>query len=495
MANDRDPASPVAETASGKVRGVRGDGVATFHAIPYAAPPLGALRFAAPAPAPKWAGVRDCTTVGASPPQGPSRLDAVMGIAPFAQSEDCLTLTIWTPAADNRKRPVMIWLHGGAYQSGGAHQVFYAGGNLAKSGDIVVVGVNYRLGALGYLHAPEAESAGGVVANRGLLDQMAALRWVHDNIAAFGGDPERITISGQSAGGGSVLALLADPASRALVRRAIPQSASMFTLSVERATDINAKLYAAAGLQCGDIGKLRALPVDALVAAQRKVQLDIAASGDRTIAWQMVSPATACPVNPAKAVAHGAAKEIPLLIGSTLDEGHAWLAQDDRLVAATCFDVVAPTAEAGGYAAAAADLPAKRKSSAKKPWELLSAMMTWAVFEKPARRLADAHARSGGAAWLYRFDWRPTPDARFGACHCIEIPFVFGNLSGWPEAAMMAGHDPAEVAHVTRIVQGAWISFIRDGKPSAPGLPDWPRWSEATRPAMVLGAKPRIAAG
>ncbi len=492
MTNDRDNAAPIAQTASGAVRGVQGNGVATFHAIPYAAPPLGPSRFAAPAAVPKWADVRDCTTVGASPPQGPSRLDAVMGVAPFAQSEDCLTLTVWTPAADNAKRPVMIWLHGGAYQSGGAHQVFYAGGNLARAGDIVVVGVNYRLGALGYLHLPEAEAAGGVAANRGLLDQMQALRWVAGNIAAFGGDPGNVTICGQSAGGGSLLALLADPASRALVRRAISQSASMSTLSLERAGEINAAFYAAAGVTRGDIAALRAMPVAAIVAAQRKVQMDIAATGDRTIAYQNVSPTAPCPVNPAQVLVQGAAAGIPLLIGSTRDEGHAWLAQDDKLMAATRFDVVEPAAKAAGYWVDAADLPADRKAAATKPWEVLSAMMTWAVFEKPARRLADAHASHGGEAYVYRFDWQPAAGATYGACHCIEIPFVFDNLAGWPAAAMMAAADPAAVAEVTRMVQGAWISFIRDGKPTAPGLPEWPRWTVASRPAMMLDANARV---
>ena len=485
---------PIAETTSGQVRGVADNGVETFHAIPYAAPPLGPLRFAAPQPAPRWAGVRDCITVGASPPQGPSRLDAVMGIRKFAQSEDCLTLTVWTPKADSAKRPVMIWLHGGAYQSGGAHQPFYTGGNLAKAGDIVVVGVNYRLGALGYLYAPEAERSGGAAANRGLLDQMAALRWVRDNIAAFGGDPASITICGQSAGGGSVLALLADPASRALVKRAIPMSASMFTLSQERAARINAAFYDAAGLPRGDIDKLRALPVDAVVAAQRKVQLDIAATGDRTIAWQNVSPAPSCLQNPAKALMGGAASDVPLMIGTTLDEGHAWLAQDDALVAATSFDVVAHTAEAGGYAAAAADLPAARKAAASKPWELLSAMMTWAVFEKPARRLAEAHAAAGGDVWLYRFDWRPTRNAKYGACHCIEIPFMFGNFADWSGAPMLSGHDASEVAELTHKTQGAWISFVRDGRPAVPGGPGWPKWSKDAQPTMVLDAGARVEA-
>ena len=476
----------VVRTAAGAVRGVRNDRIAIFHAIPYAAPPVGPLRFAAPQPAVPWTGIRDCTTVGASPPQGPSRLDAVMGVVPFAQAEDCLSLTVWTPAADEARRPVLFWLHGGAYQSGGGHQPFYSGASLAHAGDVVVVSINYRLGALGYLHLPELEAAGGAPACRGLLDQMQALRWVADTIAVFGGDPGQITIAGQSAGGGSVLALLADPASRRLVRRAIAQSSSTSTLSLERADEISAAFHVAAGVRRGDIAGLRALPVAAVVAAQRTVQLDIAATGDRTIAWQNVSPTAPCPVNPAKAVAQGAAAGIPLLIGSTLDEGHAWLAQDDALVAATSFDVVWPLATAGGFAAAAADLPSDRRAAAGKPWQLVSAMMTWAVFEKPARRLADGHASHGGATYVYRFDWRPTPDARFGACHCIELPFMFGNLAEWPPAAMMAGHDPATFATLVQAIQGAWIAFIRSGTPAAPKLPSWPRWTEATKSCMVL---------
>lgn len=477
------------KTATGAVRGVQGDGLATFNAIPYAAPPLGALRFAAPEPHPGWNGVRDCIHVGASPPQGSSRLDAVMGIAPFAQSEDCLTMTVWTPAADTGRRPVMLWFHGGAYQSGGAHQVFYDGGNLARAGDMVVVGVGYRLGALGYLYLPEAAAP----ANRGLLDQMQALRWVAENIAAFGGDPTCITVAGQSAGGGSVLALLADPASRALIARAIPQSPSTGCLSVERASAIAARFYQFATVRPGDIAALRALTVAQIVAAQRAVQMEIAATGDRTIAYQNVAPGPGCPVNPASAVIKGAAGNIPMLIGSTLDEGHAWLAQDETLVAATDMGVVAQQAEAGGFGKAAADLSADRKRPGQKPWELLSAMMTWAVFEKPSRTVADGHTGQGGPAYVYRFDWRPTPNARYGACHCIELPFMFDNLARWPRSAMMAGHDAASYRALATPMRDAWAAFARTGNPQTAALPKWPAWSSSNRAYMVLDDTSRVA--
>lgn len=483
---------PTVTTTYGAIRGVRSAGVSAFHAIPYAAPPVGILRFAAPQPPAPWTGLRETTRVGASPPQGPSRLDAVMGIARFAQDEDCLTLTVWTPAADAAKRPVLFWLHGGAYQSGGGSQPFYTGGHMARAGDVVVVSVNYRLGALGYLYVPELETSGGTAANRGLLDQMQALRWVHQNIAAFGGDPANITICGQSAGGGSVLALLADPGSRKLVRRAILQSASAGFLTPERALEINTSFYAAAGLARGDVAALRAMPAADVVAAQRKVQLALAAKGDRSIAYQNVAPSPTCPIAPYKAVCEGAAAGIPLLIGTTLDEGHAWLAQEEALVANDKFDMVAGAAETGGFAKAAGDLPAGRKAKAKRPWELLSAMYTWAIFEKPARRLADAHTAKGGAAWVYRFDWRPMPDARFGACHCIEIPFVFANLADCPPAAMLEGHEPASLARMTSAVQGAWLAFMRAGDPGTPSLPTWPRWDGANKPTMLLDDTCRV---
>ncbi len=484
---------PIARTTSGHVRGIAADGLTTFCAVPYAAPPLGHRRFAAPAPHAPWSGIRDCTKPGTSAPQGPSRLDAVMGILPFEQSEDCLTLTVWTPAADVTRRPVIYWLHGGAYQSGGAHQPFYDGGNLARACDVVVVGVNYRLGALGYLYLPDADAAGVASANRGLLDQMQALRWVSENIAAFGGDPTRVTICGQSAGGGSVLALLADPASRALVARAIPMSASTGSLSIERANEISARFCELAGVPRTDIAKLRALPADAIVKAQRAVQMEIAAKGDRTIAWQNVVGGNGCPITPASAVIKGAGRDIPMLIGSTLDEGHAWLAQDDKLVAETDMSVIARTAEAGGYAKAAEDLPRERSAEATKPWQVLSAMMTWAVFEKPSRKVADGHTSNGGTTYVYRFEWRPTHDAHFGACHCIELPFMFDNLDRWPrDSAMMAGHDPASYRALATRMRDAWGAFARTGNPATAALPAWPRWTPQTRPCMVLDEACRI---
>lgn len=484
--------SRVVETGNGPVQGISRDKVMAFYGVPYAAAPVGELRFAAPQPAAHWDKPLNCTTPAPSPPQGPSRLDAVMGIAPFEQSEDCLTLSIWTPAADTKRRPVLIWLHGGAYQSGGGSQIFYDGANMAAAGDMVVVSVNYRLGALGYLYLPGMESAGGAPANRGLLDQMAALEWVVQNIAAFGGDPGNVTLAGQSAGGGSVLALLANPQSRKHIHRAILQSAPAFTLEHVQAEEFSQRFHQLAGVAPGDLSALRQLPVADIIAAQRALAMQVAAAGGRTIPFQIIADLAPCAGNPAEQLALNGAHAIPLLIGSTLDEGHAWLAQDEALTANEDFAMVDNIATAAGFLTNAGDLPEARRSTAKKPWELLSAMLTWSVFEKAAHRFASDHARQGGKAYVYRFEWRPTPDARFGACHCIEIPFVFDNLDGWPDAEMVRGRSQSSYERLARTTQDAWIAFARNGAPATASLPAWPAWNASQRQVMVLDNQPHV---
>ncbi len=477
--------APQVQVAAGMLRGEQRANVLAFHAVPYAAPPLGALRFAAPQPVDLWSGVRDSSRRGPSAPQGPSRLDAVMGKSEFAQDEDCLTVSIWTPAVDAGRRPVFVWLHGGAYQSGGGNQAFYDGGNLAAAGDMVVVSVNYRLGALGYLYLPDAEAQGAAPANRGLLDQLAALQWVQENIAAFGGDPGNVTLAGQSAGGGSTFALLSIPQARGMFHRAILQSAPSVMLDVEKATAYSARYHELAGVELGDIGDLRALSAERMVALQRQLQMEIATKDARSIAFQMVRGIAPLDLPPGNVLASGAVKNIPVLIGSTLDEGHAWMAQDEALRAETDFAPVLEIAR-NAFKEDGSGLPTGRKEAASKPWQLLSAILTWRIFERTVLDYAEAHRSSGGQVYAYRFDWRPTPDALYGACHCIEIPFVFDNLDCWPDAAMVAGCDPQSFRTLARAMQDAWIAFARTGVPLTDGLPRWPAWSEQDRSVMVF---------
>jgi len=434
------------QTGFGPVRGAADGGVAVFHAIPYAAPPVGALRFAAPVDAIPWRDVRDCTKVGASAPQiADIVIGGVMGVPPpFAQSEDCLTLSVWTPAPDAALRPVFVWIHGGAFNHGSGAWPCYSGEVLARRGDIVIVVINYRLGALGYLQLPRDDAKAAAPANRGLLDQMKALRWVQVNIATFGGDPNQITVGGESAGGASTLALLAFAESRKLMRRAIMESPPVQTQSVDRAREVARRFLSHVGVPDGDVTKLQELPVSAILEAQRTLLAHAVASGDFTEQFNIVTPSVASPKEPGDVAASGAASPIPLLIGTNQDEANTWIAQNEKIDEATDWDIVEKGLKALGVAAPLpADAEAKWKASGKKPWQVLSATLTEAVFRKPVGRIADGHANHGGEAYVYRFDWRPTPQARLGACHMIEVPFVFNNLPNWRAAPMLADCDPS----------------------------------------------------
>src|SRR6516225_8215937 len=258
----------VVRTKAGDLRGARENGIAVFRGVPYAASPAGDLRFSPPQPPPAWDGVRGATRDGPIAPQGRSRLAHIMGDFERPQSEDCLTLTIWTPAADAGKRPVLVWIHGGAFGSGAGSLPWYSGERFAANGDVVAVSINYRLGALGFLCLPGVSSG-----NLGLLDQVAALRFVRDNIAAFGGDPDNVTVVGQSAGASSIAMLMTMPAAGGLFRRAILQSTPFgrMTRTLEDAHRIGRRLLEVLGLKPEQAAELKTLPAAKFVAAQGEV--------------------------------------------------------------------------------------------------------------------------------------------------------------------------------------------------------------------------------
>jgi para-nitrobenzyl esterase len=257
--------NPVARTKAGELRGVIENGVAVFRAVPYAAPPVSELRFAPPQPVPTWQGVRDATREGPIAPQGRSRLAHVMGDFQSPQSEDCLTLNIWTPGTDSAKRPVLVWIHGGAFSSGAGSLAWYAGDRFAANGDVVAVSINYRLGALGFLCLPGVSSG-----NLGLLDQIAALRFVRDNIAAFGGDPDNVTVVGQSAGAASIAIMMTMRPADGLFRRAILQSAPFGRISrnLDDAHRIGRRYVEVLGLKLEEAARLKSVPIPDLIAAQ-----------------------------------------------------------------------------------------------------------------------------------------------------------------------------------------------------------------------------------
>ena len=489
----------VVSTAQGKLSGALAKDVAVFRGVPYAAPPLGALRWAPPAPHPGWAGTRDATKDGPAPPQLPSRLERVMGRVDFAngQGEDCLTLTISAPwPAAGGRRPVMVFFHGGAWMSGAGSLSLYGGAELARGDDVVVVGVNYRLGALGYLHVPELPASGSG-ANFGLLDHVAALAWVRENIAGFGGDPANVTVFGQSAGGGSIATLMEMPDAVKLFRRAILQSAAVMPHQTpEAARRVTDAVLKALGLDRGRIAGLRDVPVAKLLDAQRAAMMAVGKPTDPTPVYRMVRDEAVLKHDPPAGVAAGIAAGIDVMIGTTRDEVHAFFINNDAVANIDRAGMAnALKAAAGARAEAVVEAYAKRLPGASAP-ALFAALQTDAMFRLPSLRFAEAQEKYA-RAWLYRFDWRPAPDAPYGAAHCIELPFVFGNFADWDAApvppTMLEGGDRAAMTRLSRQMVAAWAAFAHGGDPNHAGMPKWEPWTRASRRSLIFDAESRAA--
>lgn len=433
--------------SGGQLRGETGeDGLTAYRGIPYAR----AARFAPPEPAPPWTGVRDATRHGPMSPQPPFRPGSVTGEPPPApQSEDCLNLTVLTSGTAGPKKPVLVWIHGGAYVTGSAAMQFYQGRRLAAEGEVVFVGINYRLGALGYLKL-DGVSPG----NLGLLDQIAALRWVRDNIEAFGGDPAAVTVVGQSAGAHSIVCLMAAPAARGLFHRAIVQSAPLgLGIAGKRTADRTARFFTAA---------LRADPrtatVPEILAAQAKAIARAAGPGGLYSVPPFCPAADTEPLpGSARWLGDAAARahDVAVLIGTTRDEMNAFLNGKPELAPLEAFSPVR-----------------KGLDGAKKA-------VTKFVFETPSRKFADRLVAAGGKVFSYRFDWS-APGSGFGACHCIDLPFLFGDAESWAAAPMLAGTEWDELSDLGHRLRQAWISFTRTGFPGwrahSPGAAPGFRW-------------------
>ncbi len=487
-----DPDLLVVETEQGRVRGDHRRGAYRYRGIPYAAPPVGARRFAAPAPAEGWAGIREATGRFPVAPQPADRVSELLGVGvPPAHSEaECLTLHVWTPAPDGARRPVLVWLHGGAFVTGSGIVPWYDGANLTHR-DVVVVTVNYRLGALGFLHLAdlggEAFAGSG---NAGVLDQAAALGWVDDNIAAFGGDPDNVTILGESAGGMSVGTQLALPASKGRFHRAIAQSGAASNVSsADRASDIATKVLDELGLDRSEIARLRDVPVDALIAAQEKLSATHGLVNG--LPFQPVHDGDTLPVAPLDAVAAGAAAGVDLVVGSNRDELRIFVAMAPALQA---DDDATVLRRLRGIAGDRADtiLGAYRDLlGGADPSTLFEAIGTDAIFRMPALRLAAAQAAHAPSR-VYEFHFASTSmGGMMGATHAVEVPFVFDNLDA-PGAAFLTGEPDEVMRDLATTVADAWCAFARSGVPDAARLPDWPTWDRPGHPTLVLDADSTI---
>jgi para-nitrobenzyl esterase len=437
---------PPVSVEGGVVEGVRAGDALHYRGIPYAH----AERFGTPGPPRPWVGVRDGSRHGPDCPQAPFRIAAVMGEPQkCAESEDCLTLSVTTPLVDSsRPRPVMVWFHGGAYVVGAGSHEWYRGDRLAVEGDVVVVSANYRLGLFGYLRL-EGASPG----NLGLLDQMAALAWVKANIAAFGGDPAQVTVFGESAGGHSVTALLSSTEARGLFRRAIVQSAH---LGLGFSTIRGAERVGRVVRECLGDTDPRSASVEALLAAQDAAASKLAGPGGLNSS-PIFGPIAGVHPLPAPAEADIARAilqpDVDLLIGTTRSEMRAFFDTNPSLARLRRLPLVG-----------------------RALFDALVRAVTARVFTAPARRLADAQARGGAAVYRYLFEWTPPREA-FGACHTIDLPFVFGDEAAWHASPMLGGAPWKDVDVLGRQMRRAWTRFARHGDPNAPEDPAWPRHS------------------
>lgn len=478
---DADP-TVIATTGLGALAGARQDGVLRFLGIPYAAPPLGPLRWRAPQPVPPWTGIRDARRFGPACPQPPAAGPTyVSPDRSDRQDEDCLYLNVWTPACDAARRPVMVWLHGGGFRNGSGAEVWYDGAALSRRG-VVVVTLNYRLGALGFLAHPalEAESPLGTSGNYGLLDQIAALKWLRDHVAAFGGDPGNVTLFGQSAGAGSVRALLECPAARGLFHRAIQQSGGFVSSALPGPGSLNStyadKLRIGRLVQrrlaAGSLEEMRAKPAAAVVAAGDARMR----RANPAMRWWPAADGRLLPRTVGQDLGEDSA-EVPLLLGHVANEANVLVAslRARPLVYAGMAPGVLGRAALGVFRR----YPPWRAASA---WRGLETLFTQLIFLEPAWEMACQLARRGRAPFVYHF-CRVSPghrEPRLLAHHTSEIPYVFGNL------AELGGCDAADLA-LSEAMQAAWVAFARTGDPNFAGGPEWPRFDPRRGTVMRFG--------
>jgi para-nitrobenzyl esterase len=491
----------VVETTAGKVRGFTRNGIPTFKGVPYAATTESSGRFVAPAKPKPWAGIRSSMYYGPTCPQAP-RTGWLRDENAFLfqwddgqPGEDCLRMNLWTPGLDARKRPVMVWLHGGGWTAGsGQEQPAYNGENLSRRGDVVVVSLNHRLNILGYLNLAAYGEKYADSTNAGVLDLVAALEWVRDNISAFGGDPGNVTIFGQSGGGGKVSTLASMPMARGLFHKAVVQSGSTLRLGdAEAAAKLAAAVVAELGLSKATIDKIQTVPYARLLeagdAAIKNLQPNPPLGGPGVPAPRAASQRLGfSPVVDGKYVtrhpfdpdAPNESASVPMLIGTVMNEQSP--SMFDAALESMTEDEMKERAARRYGAQTAMVVNAYRKAyPSVKPVELLSRMLS---VRTNAVTQAERKAAKGSApAYMYLFSWQtPVLNGRPRAFHCSEIPFVFNNT----DVSAFATGGTAEAHDLGAKVSDAWINFARHGDPNHSGLPKWPAFTAESGPVMIF---------
>jgi len=485
----------VVETNAGKLEGYQQRGLFVFKGIPYAAPPIDARRWLPPGPVKPWSGVRPAQTSGPISPQAVTQgALSDQSLASEHQSEDCLYLNVWTPGLDDAHRPVLFWIHGGGFTGGAGSSATYKGSRLAARGNAVVVTINYRLGSLGFLNLNEI-TRGKVQAtgNEGLLDQVAALKWVNKNINAFGGDPGNVTIFGESAGGMGVGCQLALPEAKGLFHKAIAQSGAASTARLlGKAAQVAEQFLDILHVKSSDTDALRSLSVERLLAAQAELMPRMQRSGlTPGLALQPVIDGKTLPALPLDAVRKGAAREIPIIVGTNLDEWKMFNVSQPERQQMTGTDLLRRLSSflPGVNVEALAETYRKalaRRGVPNPPAEILAAIETDQKFRIPAIRLVEAQRSQGQSAYNYLFTWpSPLMDGAMGAHHALELSFLFGNYG---DAFGGSGRD---VDALSANIQDAWLAFAHNSAPSCETAGKWPPY-DGRRTTMIINEKCRI---
>jgi para-nitrobenzyl esterase len=483
----------IADTSSGKVRGAVVEGIRVFKGVPYGAPTSGKNRFMPPVKPAAWTGVRDALAFGPTAPQAGDNSGTTAAGSPPQQGEDCLVLNVFTPGLnDGRKRPVMVWLHGGGFSSGSGSGRILDGASLARTQDVVVITLNHRLNVFGYTYLGEAMGPDFALSgSAGLLDIVAALEWVRDNASGFGGDPNLVTIFGQSGGGRKVATLMSMPRASGLFHRAIVESGAVLRLTAPadavRQTNL---LLSELGLKAGQIRELQDVPMARLLAADAAVQKAITLREPGMTANTPIVDGNAIPAHPWDPRGPALSAQIPLLIGYARTEETLYdRPTPEKLALSEAGLRERASKRLGGDPSRVIDAFRKAHPDAT-PWDLWILIATDHPRGTYSRELAKRKADQGAApVFAYRFDWEtPEGGGHMRSPHTIEIQFVFDNIkiagpliSKMPEAYALAEKTSA-----------AWAAFARTGDPNSPKLPKWPAYSAASRDTMVFNNDCRV---
>jgi len=472
----------IVKTKSGKIQGYFNRGVIKFKGIPYAAPPIGNLRFKPPLPVEPWENIRDVTKYSPVCPQPPSALEEMVA-DPFPQSEkDSLTLNIWTQKLNNEKRPVMFFIHGGAFRTGSGRAL--DGSRLVLRGDIVVVSINYRLGPFGFLYMPDIPDA---TANVGLLDMVTALKWVRENIIQFGGNPENITIFGESAGAFAVNCLLAIPSAKGLFKRAIVQSGYVNKFSSQPSTGIKVyeTLLEKLDIEKGDVESLRNLPFETIIEKLNSFE----DNRQDVISFTPTIDEDILPRNPFEAVKNGFAKDIDLFVGSNLDETKMWALWT---TGGDNFTEERLERRVNGIMRLISQNETKSKvlietykKLRKTPRDIFDAIDTDYQFRIPSIRLAEAQSQHHKNTFMYLFSWKtPWEGGKYGAMHALELSFVFGILLDKNQGIFPRKTE--ETQELSAKIMDAWIAFARTGNPNHKNIPELPAYDKGKRATILF---------